>query len=103
MWEKITRVIKNWAYEEIEVEVEDEPKEKTTKKAIPSSTQAKVVYTYLRNIPLILPLIKDYITEKNNHVNIVYNANKINVANKNKSLSPTLSYREEDEFAMIEN
>lgn len=103
MWEKITRVIKNWAYEEIEVEVEDEPKEKTTKKPIPSSTQAKVAYKYPRNIPLRFPLIQDDITEKNKQVNKVKNTNKNNVANKRKSLSPTLSYKKKDEFAKIEN
>ena len=103
MWEKITRVIKNWAYEEIEVEVEDESKEKTTKKPIPSSTQAKVAYKYPRNIPLRFPLIQDDITEKNKQVNKVKNTNKNNVANKRKSLSPTLSYKKKDEFAKIEN
>src|SRR5690625_3298236 len=103
MWEKITRVIKNWAYEEVEVEVEDEPKEKTTKKPIPSSTQAKVAYKYPRNIPLRFPLIQDDITEKNKQENKVRNINKNNVANKRNSLSPTLSYKKKDEFAKIEN
>src|SRR5699024_10179370 len=103
MWEKITRVSKNWAHEEIEVEIEDEPKEKTRKKPIPSSTQGKVAYKYARNIPLRFPLIQDDITEKNKQVNKVKNTNKNNVANKRKSLSPTLSYKKKDEFAKIEN
>src|SRR5690625_528493 len=103
MWEKITRVIKNWAYEEVEVEVEDEPKEKTTKKPIPSSTQAKVAYKYPRNIPLRFLLIQDDITEKNKQENKVRNINKNNVANKMNSLSPTLSYKKKDKFAKIEN
>src|SRR5690625_5631314 len=76
MWEKITRVIKNWAYEEIEIEVEDGSKEKTTKKPIPSPTQTKVAYKYPRNIPLRFPLIQDDITEKNKQVNQVRNTNK---------------------------
>lgn len=103
MWEKITRVIKNWAYEEVEVEVEDEPKEKTTKKPIPSSTQAKVAYKYPRNIPLRFPLIQDGITERNKQVNKVRNTNKNKVTNTKKSLSPTLSYKKKDEFAKLEN
>src|SRR5699024_5360413 len=103
MWEKITRVIKNWAYEEIEIEVEDGSKEKTTKKPIPSPTQTKVAYKYPRNIPLRFPLIQDDITEKNKQVNQVRNTNKNKVTNKRKSLSPTLSYKKKDEFAKIEN
>src|SRR5699024_470506 len=103
MWEKITRVIKNWTYEEVEVEVEDEPKEKTTKKIISSSTQEKVAYKYPRNIPLRYKLNQDDITEKNKQENKVRNNNKNNVANKRNSLTPTLSYKKKDEFAKIEN
>ncbi|HLR59418.1 MAG TPA: DNA translocase FtsK [Pseudogracilibacillus sp.] len=112
MWGKITRVIKNWAYEEVEVEVEvsDNPREMDNKPKS-SSSPAKMAYKYPQNIPLRFPLIQENFTSnkttkrknksntiKSNHknqVNSVYNAGT--------TLSPTLSYQRKRDLSKMEN
>lgn len=112
MWGKVTRVIKNWAYEEVEVgvEVDHDPRE-TSNKPRHSTSQAKVAYKYPQNIPLSFPLIQDDLTNKKtpkrkkkpypvksnqkNEINNVYNAGA--------SLSPTLSYQRKRDLSKMEN
>ena len=112
MWGKITRVIKNWAYEEVEAEVEvkDDPRE-TDSKPRYSTSQVKVAYKYPQNIPLSFPLIQEDSTNnktpkrkkksnpikgnQKNQINSVYNAGE--------SLSPTLSYQRKRDLSKMEN
>ncbi len=118
MWGKITRVIKNWAYEEIEVEeeikeeIKEIPKQKqATRKNLPkqTQTQAKIAYKYPQNRPMKFPIIQED-SSKTNQKSKQTNQ-KINKNRKNKyqsvnrleaNSSPRISFKRNKELSQIE-
>lgn len=117
MWGKITRVIKNWAYEEVEIEVENEVKEEiktneVEKRIQPkkSITKAKIAYKYPQNIPLRFPLIQENLTNENksrkqkiNETKKIRNKEYNSVYNAGKNLSPTVSYQRKRDLSKMED
>lgn len=106
MWGKITRVIKNWAYEEIEVEVEVEDNQQQRRiQPKQSVSQARVAYKYPQNIPLRFPLIQEGLPEENKTRK--QNKNRTNqfksVYNAGTNLSPTISYQRKRDLSKMEN
>ncbi len=117
MWGKITRVIKNWAYEEVEIEVENEVKEEIKTNEIEKRiqpkkpiTQAKIAYKYPQNIPLRFPLIQENLTnekksrkQKSNETKKIRNKEYNSVYNAGKNLSPTVSYQRKRDLSKMED
>ena len=118
MWGKITRVIKNWAYEEVEIEVEEEVEveveenSEVNKRIQPkkSISQAKIAYKYPQNIPLRFPLIQENLTDKKdlrkqktNQTKKTRNKEYNSVYNAGKNLSPTVSYQRKRDLSKMED
>lgn len=118
MWGKITRKIKSWAYEEVEVEevIEEEinevPKQKqVTRKNLPkqSQTQAKIAYKYPQNRPVKFsskeedsPKINQKRKQTNQKMNKNHKNNYHSVYHPGTNSSPTISLKRNQDLSKME-
>lgn len=118
MWGKITRKIKSWAYEEVEVEevIEEEINEvqkqkQATRKNLPkqSQTQAKIAYKYPQNTPVKFsskeedsPKTNQKRKQTNQKINKNYKNNYHSVYHPGANSSPTISLKRNQDLSKME-